>query len=100
MLAIFALGWRILLLSTFMITDFNLFELRQVYLLMRGPQLTAYLRQLNKGVYTTNVSAAVRAGFEMTSSSLPLVVMTIGHSTRPIEAFIQLLRAPWRTEVG
>lgn len=42
-----------------------------MYLLMRGPQLTAYLRQLNKGVYTTNVSAAVRAGFEMTSASLP-----------------------------
>jgi hypothetical protein len=53
-------------------------RLRRKYASIHANASECYL-----SAYTTKVSVTVGAGFGMISASLPLVVMTIGHSIRP-----------------
>jgi protein-S-isoprenylcysteine O-methyltransferase Ste14 len=74
-LAIFALGWLILLLSTFMINHFDLFGLRQVYLRMRGVDYIP-LNFTQKAFYKF-VRHPIMLGFLIAFWAAP--VMSLGH---------------------
>jgi methanethiol S-methyltransferase len=74
-MAVFALGWLILLLSTFMINHFDLFGLRQVYLRMRG-QDYAPLNFTQRGLYNF-VRHPIMLGFVIAFWAAPH--MSVGH---------------------
>jgi len=74
-LALFALGWLTLLLSTFMINHFDLFGLRQVYLRMRGQEYTPL--NFTQRAFYKFVRHPIMLGFVIAFWSAPH--MSVGH---------------------
>jgi protein-S-isoprenylcysteine O-methyltransferase Ste14 len=74
-LALFALGWLTLLLSTFMINHFDLFGLRQVYLRMRGQEYTPL--HFTQRAFYKFVRHPIMLGFVIAFWSAPH--MSVGH---------------------
>jgi methanethiol S-methyltransferase len=75
LLTLFALGWLILLFSTFMINHFDLFGLRQVYLRLRGLDYTP-LRFTERALYKF-VRHPIYLGFVIAFWATPH--MSLGH---------------------
>ena len=75
LLVLFALGWLILLLSTFMINHFDLFGLRQVYLRARGLDYTPL--KFNQRAFYRFVRHPIMLGFVIAFWATPH--MSVGH---------------------
>ena len=75
LLALFALGWLIVLLSTFMINHFDLFGLRQVYLRMRGARV--HTPDFTQRAFYNFVRHPIMLGFVIAFWATPH--MSLGH---------------------
>jgi methanethiol S-methyltransferase len=75
LLVLFALGWLILLLSTFMINHFDLFGLRQVYLRARGLEYTPL--NFTQRAFYKFVRHPIMLGFVIAFWATPH--MSVGH---------------------
>lgn len=75
LVALFWLGWVIVLLSTFMINHFDLFGLRQVYLHLKGEEITP-IKFKEPGLYKY-VRHPLMLGFIIAFWATPY--MTLGH---------------------
>ena len=75
LLALFALGWLIVLLSTFEINHFDLFGLRQVYLRMRGLDYTSL--PFTQRAFYRFVRHPIMLGFVIAFWATPH--MSVGH---------------------